>query len=42
MNSFDERRAAPSAMFAGTETAARLICEVKPNLSSFGKDSVAL
>jgi hypothetical protein len=42
VNSFDEFRAAPSAMLAGIETAALRIWEVKPNLSSLGKDSVAL
>jgi hypothetical protein len=35
-NSRFDRRAAPSAMFAGIETADLRICEVKPNLSSEG------
>ena len=39
-NSFFDRRAAPSAIFEGMETAARLICDVSPNRSSAGNDVV--
>lgn len=39
-NSLSEFRAAPSAILLGTEMAARLICEVSPNCSSFGSSLV--
>src|SRR5262245_34472777 len=41
MNSFADLRPAPSAMFEGKDTAALLICDVNPNLSSDGKVAVA-
>jgi len=42
MNSFSPCRAAPSAIFDGTETAALLICEVSPYNSDAGNSEVAL
>lgn len=36
-NSFCDLRPAPSAMLAGTDMAARLSCEVSPNVSLRGK-----
>jgi hypothetical protein len=36
-NYLEPLRPAPSAIFEGTETAARLICESNPNFSSGGK-----
>lgn len=40
-NSASVWREAPSTMFAGTDTAARRICEVRPNISAFGNAAVA-
>lgn len=39
--SLSELRPAPSAMFDGIETAARVIWDTKPNFSSIGKDAVS-
>ena len=41
-NSRFDFRLDPSAMLEGTETAARLICEIKPKRSSLGKELVIL
>ena len=38
--SLSELRPAPSAMFDGIETAARVIWDTKPNFSSVGKEAV--
>ena len=40
--SLSELRPAPSAMFDGIETAARVIWDTKLNFSSIGKDAVNL
>ncbi len=40
INSLGPFLAAPSAIFTGMDTAARLICDIKPNRSSDGKEFV--
>lgn len=41
-NSALENLPQPSAILVGTEEEERRICEIKPYISSFGKDFVAL
>lgn len=42
LNSFWDCLAAPSAILVGTDTAARLICEMIPYFSSIGKTAVVV